>query len=203
MPPEVAARAFEPFFTTKEVGKGSGLGLAQAYGFARQSGGTVRIDSEVGRGTRIVLTLPRSSRSAAARPERSQQPDVAAESGRGSILLVEDDEEVARMVADMLDQLGYRVTRAKDASSALAALADGGHIDLVFTDVVMPGAMDGVQLARELRSRCPQLPVVLTSGHPGAASRDIEADGLKVLYKPYRLDDLRTALVQAFHGTAH
>jgi signal transduction histidine kinase/ActR/RegA family two-component response regulator len=202
MPPEVAARAFEPFFTTKEVGKGSGLGLAQTYGFVRGSGGAVRIDSKVGRGTRIVLTLPRSRTAIVERAGGSVPARPKVEGGNGRILLVEDDEEVAHMVADMLGQLGYQVVRAASASGALGALANGRHFDLVFTDIVMPGGMDGVRLARELRLRRPRLPVVLTSGHPGTASRDIEADGLKVLAKPYRLEELRAALAQALHAAA-
>jgi signal transduction histidine kinase/ActR/RegA family two-component response regulator len=199
MPPEVAARAFEPFFTTKEVGKGSGLGLAQAYGFARGSGGTVHIDSEVGCGARIVLTLPRARLPAARKSGAAEPVDLQAESGHGTVLLVEDDEEVALTVGGMLGELGYQVVRAENASNALGVLAHGPKIDLVFTDIVMPGGMDGVQLARELRARRPHLPVVLTSGHPGTAFRDIKEDQLKVLAKPYRLEELRAALMRAFH----
>jgi CheY-like chemotaxis protein len=122
------------------------------------------------------------------------------ENASGCVLLVEDDDEVARIVGDMLAQLGYHVMRAANASSALHALANGRQVDLVFTDIVMPGGMDGVRLARELRARLPGLPVVLTSGHPGAASRDIEAAGLKVLAKPYRLEELRVVLAEALHA---
>jgi signal transduction histidine kinase/CheY-like chemotaxis protein len=206
MPPDVAARAFEPFFTTKEIGKGSGLGLAQAYGFARESGGTVEIQSEVGRGTRVVLTLPRSYAQA---PERSRTgahspPIPAGNRPRlGEVLLVEDDDEVARLVSEMLDELGYGVLRTASASGALGALANGRKFDLVFSDIMMPGGMDGVGLARELRQRRPNLPVLLTSGHPGAARRDIEAEGLQVLAKPYRLEELRTAVTQAVRSAAH
>jgi signal transduction histidine kinase len=204
MPPDVAARAFEPFFTTKEIGKGSGLGLAQAYGFARESGGTVQIESEPGHGTRIVLTLPRA-RSAPldAHGGNGLETRPPAEVGTGQVLLVEDDDEVARLVSEMLGELGYQVVRAASASGALGALANGREIDLVFTDIMMPGEMDGVGLARELKARRPHLPVVLTSGHPGAAGREIEADGLSVLAKPYRLEELRAALVQALRAAAH
>jgi signal transduction histidine kinase/ActR/RegA family two-component response regulator len=203
MAPDVAARAFEPFFTTKEVGKGSGLGLAQAYGFARESSGTVQIQSEPDHGTRIVLTLPRSDSTV---PERSrEEPPASAEAANhpaGHILLVEDDDEVARLVSEMLDQLGYDVLRTATASGALGALANGREIDLVFSDIMMPGGMDGVGLARELRHRRPHLPVLLTSGHPGAAHLDMADEGLRVLAKPYRLDDLRTALAEAFRSAA-
>jgi CheY-like chemotaxis protein len=173
--------------------------LAQAYGFARGSGGTVHIDSEVGSGARIVLTLPRARLPAAKTSGPAEQVDLQAESSGGSVLLVEDDEQVARMVGGMLGELRYQVVRAENASSALGVLAHGQQVDLVFSDIVMPGVMDGVQLACELRSRCPRLPVVLTSGHPGTASHDIEAGGLKVLAKPYRLEELQDALAQAFH----
>ncbi|MCW5734895.1 MAG: response regulator [Enhydrobacter sp.] len=204
MPPDVAARAFEPFFTTKEIGKGSGLGLAQAYGFARESGGTVHIDSEVGRGTRIVLTLPRSFDAPLALDGRhvngvragTRKPN-SSEAGGGRVLLVEDDEEVARLVSEMLDQLGYDVLRTAGASAALGALANGRAIDIVFSDIMMPGEMDGVGLAREVKARRPELPVLLTSGHSAIAHRDIEAEGLTVLAKPYRLEDLRAALAGA------
>jgi signal transduction histidine kinase/CheY-like chemotaxis protein len=202
MPPDVAAHAFEPFFTTKEIGKGSGLGLAQAYGFARQSGGTLRIDSEVGRGTRIVLTLPRSHEvplAAGNGTDIGTRAPASEESGAGYVLLVEDDDEVARLVSEMLSQLGYQVMRTASASGALGALANGRPIDIVFTDIMMPGEMDGVGLAREVRARRPDLPVLLTSGHSGIAHREIEANGLKVLAKPYRLDDLRAALAGALH----
>jgi DNA-binding NtrC family response regulator len=104
------------------------------------------------------------------------------------------------MVGNMLDQLGYGVVRAQNAATALGLLSNNRHIDLVFTDIVMPGSMDGVALARELHSRCPRLPVVLTSGHPGTASRDIEAEGVKVLHKPYRLHELHAALGQALRS---
>jgi CheY-like chemotaxis protein len=201
MPPEVAARAFEPFFTTKEIGKGSGLGLAQAYGFAQASGGSLQIQSEVGRGTRIVLTLPRCYSGTSDRVQKdSAIPAEVANDHRGQVLLVEDDDDVAQMVGDMLEQLGYGVLRTASASGALGALANGRQIDLVFSDIMMPGGMDGVALARELRVRRPNLPVLLTSGHPGAALRDIEAEELKVLAKPYRLEELRAALNGAFRA---
>jgi CheY-like chemotaxis protein len=109
---------------------------------------------------------------------------------------------VAGLVSDMLRQLGYQVERTATASDALGALARDPDIGLVFTDIMMPGEMDGVSLARELKVRRPELPVVLTSGHPGTAYREIEADGLKVLPKPYRLDDLRAALAQAIRNSA-
>ena len=195
---EVQEHVFEPFFTTKEVGKGSGLGLAQVYGFAKQSGGSVDIDSEIGRGTRVTLTLPRSHRIPAAQPHHiaahtQQRPSPSA----GSVLLVEDDNQVAALVSQMLDELGYEVTRAATAAAALGALADDRKVDVVFSDIMMPGGMNGVELARQIRARRPGLPVVLTSGYAEAVeSADRDAD-VRVLPKPYHLNDLAVALREA------
>jgi signal transduction histidine kinase/CheY-like chemotaxis protein len=196
MPPEVVSRVFEPFFTTKDVGKGSGLGLAQVYGFATQSGGAVRIDTAVGRGTTIALLLPRSDgappverdRAADARDGRAPPGAMA-----GHVLLVEDDDEVAALVAEMLNQLGLEATRAGSAAAALGALANGRAVDLVFSDVMMPGGMSGVDLAREVKRRRPGLPVLLTSGFAEAARAGAEAEGVSLLPKPYRLEDLAAA----------
>jgi len=193
MSEETLARAFEPFFTTKEVGKGSGLGLPQVYGFAEQSGGSVRIESEIGRGTSIILTLPRTERIPAdvkpvidfgqARPKAS-----------GSILLVEDDDEVSSLVTDMLRELGYIVTRAASAEAALGAMANARTIDLIFSDIMMPGEMDGLDLAREARRRRPGLPILLTSGYADAAIREAGRENIRVLRKPYNIDLLAQTL---------
>ncbi|MDN3564508.1 ATP-binding protein [Paeniroseomonas aquatica] len=200
MPPEVVARVFEPFFTTKDIGKGSGLGLAQVYGFARQSGGTVRIDTAVGRGTTIELLLPRSARPPAAEVRATAEPRrVEAPGSRGHVLLVEDDDEVAALVGQMLGELGFEATRAASAAAALGALADGRAIDLVFSDVLMPGGMNGVELVREVRRRRPELPVVLTTAYAGTAKHDAEAEGIALLPKPYRLDEL-AAITRAALG---
>jgi signal transduction histidine kinase/ActR/RegA family two-component response regulator len=205
MTPEVQARAFEPFFTTKEVGKGSGLGLAQAYGFAHGSGGLVTIDSEVGRGTTVTVMLPRCH-AEAAQTEAADAPRARAANGQAEgsredghhVLLVEDDEEVAVLVSEMLGQLGYQVLRTDSAQAALGALANDRRIDLVFSDIMMPGEMDGLGLARELKRRRPNLAVLLTSGYAEAARRGIEANGFRVLAKPYRFEDLKAALAQVF-----
>ena len=196
MPPDVQARVFEPFFSTKDVGKGSGLGLAQVYGFATQSRGTVRIASEVGKGTAISLYLPRSN-SLPSRDQRHLIDVYRAEPrprNQGRILLVEDDDEVAALVGDMLDQLGYEVTRASTAAGALGALADGRSVDVVFSDVMMPGGMNGVELAREIRRRRSDIPILLTSGYSGAAVHDAHAAGVRILSKPYGIDELAVAL---------
>jgi signal transduction histidine kinase/CheY-like chemotaxis protein len=202
MSPEVKARAFEPFFTTKEIGKGSGLGLAQVYGFARQSGGTVLIDTEVGKGTCVTVVLPRSTNTPAADHHSTGQSRLLAESS-GCVLLVEDDDEVAALVAEMLKAIGYDVTRAASAESALGALANSRGIDVVFSDVMMPGGMDGIALAREIRARRPGLPVLLTSGYAEAAKRAAEAEGVRLLAKPYALDELANALTASRESAMH
>jgi CheY-like chemotaxis protein len=196
MPPEVASRVFEPFFTTKEVGKGTGLGLAQVYGFATQSGGGVRIDTHVGQGTAISLLLPRSRGAVQARHPRQStesRPGQAPPASLGHVLLVEDDDEVAALVVEMLTHLGLETTRAPSAAAALGALADGRAVDLVFSDVMMPGGMNGVELAREVRRRRPELPVLLTTAYAEAAKGAAAAAGLVVLPKPYRLEELAAA----------
>ena len=195
MGPEILSRVFEPFFTTKEVGKGSGLGLAQVHGFATQSRGTVRIRSEVGKGTSIELYLPRSHNVPSrelhlidlnmVRPTRSSH---------GRILLVEDDDEVAALVSEMLAELGYEVTRTASGAAALGALADGRTVDLVFSDIMMPGGMNGVELAREIRRRRSDMPVLLTSGYSEAAVHDAELAGIQILSKPYHIEELAAAL---------
>ena len=198
MPPEVKSRVFEPFFTTKDVGKGSGLGLAQVYGFVQQSNGHIEIDSEIGRGTRVTLVLPRTARTPASDPlPRPDLPDARQRSGK-NVLLVEDDDEVAALAKGMLDELGYDVMRTSTAAAALGALANGRRIDLVFSDVMMPGSMNGVELAQVIRSRHAELPILLTSGFVPAAQQGAEAAGIRILAKPYRLDDLATALAGAF-----
>ncbi|MFL6547073.1 MAG: response regulator [Povalibacter sp.] len=204
MSDEVKAHVFEPFFTTKEVGKGSGLGLAQVYGFAKQSEGSVEIESEVGQGTSVTLVLPRSSEQPVQEAPTQDQtpPERRKQESAGFVLLVEDNEEVAALVTEMLDELGYEVTRAGSAQAALGALANDRAVDLVFSDIMMPGEMDGLDLAREIRNRRPNLPIVLTSGYAEPALRDAEAEGLRVLGKPYRVDELEAALRSAMEGMA-
>jgi PAS domain S-box-containing protein len=204
MPAEVLARVFEPFFTTKDVGKGSGLGLAQVYGFARQSGGSVQIESLVDVGTTVTLMLPRTEIA----PPISLEAEADSESVfhkhpvSGSVLLVEDDDEVAALVTEMLRQLGCKVTRAATAHAALGALADGRIVDLVFSDIMMPGGMSGIALAQEIRRRRPDLPVLLTSGYVDAAAQDAAAEEITVLRKPYGLNDLYNAVRRAMLDSA-
>jgi len=191
MSEEVAARVFEPFFTTKAVGKGTGLGLSQVYGFARSSGGEVRIVSEPGKGATVLLTLPRSAKALTEVEEsRSARATVRA---KGRVLMVEDDDEVAAMVNQMLAALGYRVARAADADSALKTLETDARFDLVFSDMVMPGDMDGRSLVREIQRRHPRMPVLLTTGYSEAAAL-ATTEGLRLLTKPYRIDALAEAI---------
>jgi PAS domain S-box-containing protein len=196
MTSEVLARAFEPFFTTKEAGRGTGLGLAQVYGFVRQSGGAARITSEPGAGTTIAILLPRANRAAAAATaERAPEPFVKQSPLR--VLLVEDDEDVAALTEEMLRHLGHQVSRVDSAAAAMQALSVGvAPPDLVMTDVVMPGGQDGLDLARRLASDRPGLPIVLCSGFSGAPMR-VAAAGLPLLRKPFGLEELRRALSRA------
>jgi PAS domain S-box-containing protein len=202
MAADVLAHIFEPFFTTKEVGKGSGLGLPQVYGFAQQSGGSVKVDSVVGRGTTVSLLLPRSEIAPSTEAAKSSELDntIRRRALKGSILVVEDNDEVAALVADMLSELGYRSTRVASAQAALGALADDREINLVFSDVMMPGSMNGLDLAQEIKRRRPGTPVLLTTGYAAPGLQKAEADNIKVLSKPYELAQLEAALREALLG---
>jgi PAS domain S-box-containing protein len=199
MSADVLMHIFEPFFTTKEIGKGSGLGLPQVYGFVQQSGGAVRVASTVGHGTTITLFLPRTDESPTIL--KSGATDIPGGAVRpalvGSVLLVEDDDEVATLVTEMLRELGYRVTRSASAESALGALANERHVDVVLSDIMMPGSMNGLGLAREVRRRRPGLPVLLTSGYAGAVVDSAQDENISVLRKPYDINELDTALREA------
>jgi PAS domain S-box-containing protein len=203
MTADVIAHAFEPFFTTKEIGKGSGLGLAQTHGFVRASGGFVRIDSTVGSGTTISLYLPQSFKAPADHSGDEVTESALGAARKGRVLLVEDDDEVAALTMDMLQQLGYETVRVASAEAALGALANGRAIDVVFTDVMMPGAMNGIGLARELRRRRPDLPVLLTSGYSDSGWREAGVSNTEMLAKPYRLEELALALTAARRGSTN
>ncbi len=183
-----ASRVFEPFFTTKAPGKGTGLGLSQVYGFARQSGGTAAIDSAPGKGATVRLYLPLTEATAAA-PEEPPRPQP----DRGPslrVLLVEDDAQVAELVETLLFDLGHTVTRKPDAASALGALKAGAPADLLLTDLIMPGDMNGVDLAHEAVRLRPGLPVILSSGYTGEAAGAADGAPWPLLRKPYGADQL-------------
>ena len=200
MTPEVLARVFEPFFTTKAEGKGTGLGLAQAYGFVKQTGGHIKIYSEPGHGTTIKLYLPRTRREKDVLDHGGNQP---AQGGTEHILVVEDDEGVRVAVVDMLTDLGYRVTKAGDAESALALL-ETIKPDLIFTDVVMPGTLHTREFTRRAQEKYPAVRVLYTSGYTQNAivhNGKLDDDAL-LLSKPYRRDELARKLRSVFAGTA-
>jgi two-component system NtrC family sensor kinase len=192
----VLPKIFDPFFTTKAVGKGTGLGLSQVHGFAGQSGGAVTATSEVGRGTTIKLWLPRSRTAVAAKPA-APGPEAAARA-HGTILIVEDNPEVGDVTASLLEQIGYRVLRAENASAALDMLQGGGTIDLVFSDIVMPGGMNGIDLAREVSERHPHIRVLLTTGYSDMAAA-AEAR-YPILRKPFEASGLERAVREAVGG---
>ncbi|MGH6684814.1 MAG: ATP-binding protein, partial [Pseudolabrys sp.] len=182
IPADVLTRVFEPFFTTKEVGKGTGLGLSQVYGFAKQSGGTATVISAEGRGTTITIYLPRSHE-APQLPSPQSQTEAPAEPA-GTVLLVEDNADVAEVGAGFFQQLGYQVRSVVHAQAALAALRLDGDVDLVFSDILMPGGMNGLDLAREIAEQFPNIPVLLTTGY-SASAQDAVRQGVVVLQKPY------------------
>jgi PAS domain S-box-containing protein len=199
MDAETIARCLEPFYTTKDIGKGSGLGLAQVYGFAHGSGGSVQIESRAHEGTRVLLLLPRSNESPSATARRTGSGDAVSAGARGlcRVLLVEDDVQVASLTSAMLAELGYDVIPVTTGQAALNELAATPGIGLVLSDVMMPGGMDGMGLVREMRLRRISLPVVLVSGFSAAAKRDAEDEGIPLLPKPYTLGDLAAQLTAA------
>jgi len=189
MTPEVAQQAFEPFFTTKPEGRGTGLGLSMVYGFVRQSGGHIKIYSEVGHGTTLKLYLPRSLQTEDLLVDIDSMPVTG---GSEMVLVAEDDESVRETVVAMLNDLGYRVLKAKDADSALTIIESGMPIDLLFTDVVMPGPLKSTELARKARERMPHLAVLFTSGYSENAivhSGRLD-DSVELLSKPYSREAL-------------
>lgn len=197
MPPETLAHAFDPFFTTKEVGRGTGLGLSMVFGFVKQSQGHIKIYSEVGQGTTIRIYLPR------AKPGREAPaavvPPAPLRKGQETILVVEDNSDVRLTVAKQLVDLGYTVVEAGNARAALAILKNPDvKIDLLFTDLIMPGGMNGDELARAAAAARPGLKVLFTSGYPGSALRDGDrlADGEHLLSKPYRKQELARKLAE-------
>ncbi|MGC2042048.1 response regulator, partial [Paraburkholderia caledonica] len=192
MSPEVAARAFDPFFTTKEMGKGTGLGLSQVYGFIAQSGGDVLIDSEPGRGTTVSIYLPVAE-------DTSGDADPLTGPTLDTVLVVEDEPDLLDATAALLHSLGYEVLTASNGSEAMGVLNRRDDIGVLFTDVVMPDGIDGIQLARSTRELRPDVRIVLASGYPLPALRAQHGNlsDFAFIHKPYRLADLVRTLGMA------
>jgi PAS domain S-box-containing protein len=203
MSEDAISRAFEPFFTTKPVGEGTGLGLSQVYGFVKQSGGHVKIYSELGQGTCVKIYLPRFS--AAVREEmpdeRNSTPEAA---GEETILVVEDDDDVRAYSVETLRELGYRVIEAHDGPSALRLLERQFRVDLLFTDVVLPGGMTGAQVAAQARGAKPELKVLFTTGYArNAIVHHGRLDqGVQLITKPFTVSDLATRVRDVLDGLA-
>jgi CheY-like chemotaxis protein len=193
---DVAARAFEPFFTTKEVGKGTGLGLSQVYGFIKQSDGHVTIESKPGAGTTFCLYLPRCDQVKSA----ADGPDLAAgapPTGSETVLVVEDNPEVLELAVTAITDLGYRVLTAADGPSAMTIIRRGDDIDLLFSDVVMPGGMNGFDLISKARRVRDGLKAVVTSGYANVHRPGTDRPDVPVLLKPYRRGELATCIRRA------
>ncbi|MGF1611939.1 MAG: PAS domain-containing protein [Kiloniellales bacterium] len=201
MAPEVAERAFEPFFTTKEVGKGTGLGLAMVYGFVKQSGGHVRIYSEPGRGTTVRLYLPEGDSDQPGADAPAEPAEFAAPARQGKcVLVVEDDDDVRRLVTRQLSKLGYEVREAAEGAAAIALLENDGRIDCLLTDVILPGQLLGPALAERALALRPGLAIAFMSGYPeGALTRNntLPPD-VVLLSKPFRIGALGKQLSKAF-----
>lgn len=198
MPEDVIRRVFEPFYTTKDVGEGTGLGLSMVYGFGKQSGGHVTIYSELRKGTTVNLYLPRFQEASDMTDERPSTPSSKS-AGEGTILVVEDDERVRRLTRGRLNALGYHVLEAEHGPAAIQIIGEHGKIDLVFTDLVMPGGMSGYEVAEHVQENFPGVKILLTSGY---AEELINADkllarNLKLLRKPYRQVALADAINSA------
>ncbi len=198
---EILGQVFEPFFSTKAVGEGSGLGLSMVYGFVKQSGGHVEIDSEPGAGTSVALYLPRAVEDAAPPDVRPVEPTPATEPMTGTVLVVEDQPLVRDLAAQVLREIGHQVIEAEDGQVALGVLRGDAVIDVVFTDVVMPGGINGFELAREVERLRPGTPVVITSGFAAEIDGD-PARKAEMLLKPYRPDELAARIRDAISRRA-
>ncbi len=199
MSPETVSRAFEPFFTTKAEGKGTGLGLSQVFGWIKQSGGNINIYSELGHGTTIKLYLPRAESPAV---EKELEQESLAPGGDETVLVVEDNPNVRKMVIRQLRDLGYKIVEANNGPSAIKLIEQGTTFDLLLTDIVMPGGMTGFQLADHLRQGRSNIKILYTSGYTElAALPDCLPNRAQLLSKPYRKQDLARAIRQALDGS--
>jgi signal transduction histidine kinase/ActR/RegA family two-component response regulator len=190
IPPEIMSRVFEPFFTTKEAGRGTGLGLSQVFGFAHQSGGLVSIGSVIGGGTSVTIYLPRAKTLPAEVPPPGSKSRLV---GRGTVLLVEDDDDVAAITMKMLAMLGYESHHVREAGTALALLLGGRRFVLILSDIVMPGGLSGLEFGRKVRKHFPSMPILLASGYSSSAAEVSEA-GFAFIAKPFRADGLADVL---------
>jgi CheY-like chemotaxis protein len=188
----VLVKALDPFFTTKAVGKGTGLGLPQAYGFARQSDGTLVIHSREGEGTSVEIFLPRAQEERVVPPPQSEE-SVEAQSEGGSVLFVEDDPLVREAVAPALSKAGFSVRIATNADEALTLLESEHEIDVIFSDIIMPGRLSGIDLAQVAQKRHPGLKVILATGY---TDRHVEQPGIQLIAKPYEITEV-IHLIQA------
>ena len=200
MPPEILARVMEPFFTTKGEGKGTGLGLAMVYGFAKQSGGSVKIYSEVGHGTTVRLLFPASDQKI--EEERRITQRAADRHGTESVLVVDDRPDVAATAGTILEDFGYKVTIADGPKAALELLDGEARIDMLFTDLIMPGGMNGVMLARAARERQPRIKVLLTTGYAEASLERTDVGGteFEIINKPYKRMELARRVRRVLDG---
>ncbi|MFL5130871.1 MAG: PAS domain S-box protein [Microvirga sp.] len=194
MTPEIVNRVFEPFFTTKEIGKGTGLGLSQVYGFVTQSGGHIKVDSTPGQGTRVTMLLP-AQETGIETSEEEDETERPARDSAGTVLIVEDEPAVLEVASDIFDSLGYDVVTATDANEAIKVLDGNLSIDVLFSDVIMPNGMNGVELSRKAREMRPDLKILLASGYPMSAlpSEGLGA-GVSFISKPYRWTELAEKL---------
>jgi CheY-like chemotaxis protein len=200
MTEDVLAKVFEPFFTTKEVGKGSGLGLSQVFGLAKQSGGGVRIDTEIDKGSTVRIYLPRAG-GVADTPAKEQRKFDRPQVSRATILVVDDDAAVREITTGLLRDLGYDVIEAGSGGAALDALDNNAEVDLVLLDFAMPG-MNGGEVARELKARRPDLPILFATGYADAGGL-VDATEDQIIQKPFEEDELASKLLATLsHGPA-
>lgn len=204
MSPETVSRAFEPFFSTKEKGKGSGLGLAMIYGFVKQSKGYIFIDSELGRGTRIDIYLPVSAEITVDEVEVDTLPhETDSINSETTVLVVDDEPELLEIATSFLEELGYSVLSARGGQEALGVLAKRPGVDVLITDVVMPGGMSGVALSKTARQLYPKLSVVYVSGYPTDIIEENSGNALEapLINKPYNRASLASGILEAMHAS--
>jgi len=199
MSPDIQARVMEPFFTTKEQGKGTGLGLSMVHGFAKQSGGHLEIYSELGHGTSVSLYLPIADNGVVEEGGGADADNRSAGASGETVLVVEDDARVRKITVKRLEHLGYNIIEAETGQQALDTLSTSAAIDVVFTDMIMPGGMTGAELLEKVRAKYPTIKRMITSGY--AEDGTIPADGTPWLRKPYSLQDMATAFRELLDGS--